>query len=107
VHLCRKVEILAIDTGKNTFLMTILIKLTLGNIFIKEKKNHQGGIKVVELSAFEKYISCFVTVAPPWWFFFTFMKMLPNVSFISMVIKKVFLPVSIAKISTFLQRCTL
>jgi hypothetical protein len=28
-----------------------------------------GGVKVVELSAFEKYISCFVTVAPPWWIF--------------------------------------
>ena len=47
-----------------------------------------GGVKVVELSAFEKYISCFVTVAPPWRIFFTFMKMLPNVSFISMVIEK-------------------
>ena len=39
--------------------------------------------------------------------FFTFMKMLPNVSFISMVIKKVFLSVSIATISTFLQKGTL
>ena len=38
--------------------------------------------------------------------FFTFMKMLPNVSFISMVIKKVFLSVSIATISNFLQKCT-
>ena len=27
-------------------------------------------VKVVELSAFEKYISCFVTVAPPWRIFF-------------------------------------
>jgi hypothetical protein len=25
-----------------------------------------GGVKVVELSAFEKCISCFVTVEPPW-----------------------------------------
>ena len=32
--------------------------------------------------------------------------MLPNVSFISMVIKKVFLSVSIATISNFLQKCT-
>ena len=39
--------------------------------------------------------------------FFIFMKMLPNVSLISMVIKKVFLKVSIATISTFLQKCTL
>ena len=39
--------------------------------------------------------------------FFTFMKMLPNVSFISMDIKKVFLTVSIATISTFLQKGTL
>ena len=44
-----------------------------------------GGIKVVELSAFEKYISYFVTVD-----FFIFIKMLSNVSFISIVIKKVF-----------------
>ena len=39
--------------------------------------------------------------------FFKLMKMLPNVSFISMVIKKVFLSVSIATISNFLQKCTL
>ena len=38
--------------------------------------------------------------------FFTSMKMLPNVSFISMAIKKVFLSVSIATISTFLQKGT-
>ena len=37
--------------------------------------------------------------------FFKLMKMLPNVSFISMVIKKVFLSVSIATISNFLQKC--
>ena len=37
-------------------------------------------VKVVKLSEFEKYISCFVTVEPPWRIFFTFMKMLPNVS---------------------------
>ena len=39
--------------------------------------------------------------------FFKLMKMLPIVSFISMVIKKVFLSVSIATISNFLQKCTL
>ena len=39
--------------------------------------------------------------------FFTLMKMLPNVSFISMAIKKVFLPVSIGTISNFLQKVTL
>ena len=31
-----------------------------------------GIVKVVELSAFEEYISCFVTVAPPWRIFFHF-----------------------------------
>ena len=66
-----------------------------------------GGVLVLELSAFKKYISCFVTVAPPWRIFFTFMIMVPNVSFISMVIEKVFLSVSIATISNFLQKCTL
>ena len=40
-------------------------------------------------------------------YFFTFKKMLPNVSFIRMVIKKVFFSVSIATISNFLQKCTL
>ena len=30
MHLFRKFEIVAIDTDKNTFLMTILIKMTLG-----------------------------------------------------------------------------
>ena len=39
--------------------------------------------------------------------FFPSLEMLPNVSFISMVIKKVFLSVSIATISTFLQKGTL
>ena len=39
MHFCRKFEIVAIDTDKNTFSMTILIKLTLGNIFIKVKKS--------------------------------------------------------------------
>jgi hypothetical protein len=34
-----KFEIVAIDTDKNTFLMTILIKLTLGNIFTNLKKS--------------------------------------------------------------------
>ena len=38
--------------------------------------------------------------------FFKLTKMLPNVSFISMVIKKMFLSVSIAAISNFLQKCT-
>ena len=37
---------MAIDTDKNTFLMTILIKLTLGNIFIKVKKIRQDGATV-------------------------------------------------------------
>ena len=39
--------------------------------------------------------------------FLTFMKMLPNISFISMVIKQVFLSVWIATISNFLHKCTL
>ena len=39
---------MAIDTDKNTFLMTILIKLTLGNIFIKVKKILQGGATVTK-----------------------------------------------------------
>ena len=34
-----KSEIVTIDIDKNTFLMTILIKLTLDNIFINMKKS--------------------------------------------------------------------
>ena len=48
MHFCRKVEVVAIDSDKNTFLMTILIKLTLGNIFIKVKKIRQGGVTVTK-----------------------------------------------------------
>ena len=59
-----------------------------------------GGVKVVELSAFEKYTyQLFCDSGAALADFFTFMKMLPNVSFISMVIKKVFLSASIATIS--------
>ena len=36
------------------------------------------GIKVVELSAFEKYNSCFVTVAPPWRIFSLLWKCCPR-----------------------------
>ena len=57
----------------------------------------------MELSAFEKYVSSGAALVD----FFTVMKMLPNVSFIIMDIKKVFLLVSIATISTFLQKCTI
>jgi hypothetical protein len=46
VPFCRKVEIVAIDTDKNTFLMTILIKLTLGNIS-REVKNREKYLLVV------------------------------------------------------------
>jgi hypothetical protein len=66
-----------------------------------------GSVKVVELSAFEKYFSCFGMVAPPWRIFFTFMKMLPNVSFTRVTIKKVFLTVQIVTISNLLQKSTL
>jgi hypothetical protein len=38
-------EIVAICSDKNTFLMTLIIKLTLGNIFIKVK-NPPGGATV-------------------------------------------------------------
>ena len=48
MHFCRKVEIVAIDSDKNTFLMTIHIKVTLGNIFIKVKKIRQGGVTVTK-----------------------------------------------------------
>ena len=47
MHFCRKVEIVAIDTYKNTFLRTTYVKLTLGNIFIKVKIR-QGGATVTK-----------------------------------------------------------
>ena len=39
VALTGNYEILAISTDKNTFLMTLIIKLTLGNIFKKTEKS--------------------------------------------------------------------
>ena len=60
---------------------------SVDNFAFLDTSGDPGGVKVLELSAFEKYISCFVTVEQPWRIFFTFMKMFPNVSFISMVIK--------------------
>ena len=42
VYFFENFEIVAISTDKNTFLMAILIKLTLDNIFIKVKKNLLG-----------------------------------------------------------------
>ena len=58
-----------------------------------------GAFKKVELSAFEKKISCFVV--------FLSYQMLSNVSFISMAIKKVFLTVQIATISNLSKTSTL
>ena len=40
-------EIVAISTDKNTFLMTLIIKLTLGNISIKVK-NPPGGATITK-----------------------------------------------------------
>ena len=42
VALSGNYEIVAISIDKNTFLMTLIIKLTLGNIFIKVKKSARG-----------------------------------------------------------------
>ena len=47
VALSGNYEIVAISTDKNTFLMTLIIKLTLGNIFIKVK-NPPGGATVTK-----------------------------------------------------------
>ena len=48
---------------------------------------YSGGASIVEIQSFKICFDYFVTVAPPGGFF-TFMKMLPNVSFIIKVIKK-------------------
>ena len=47
VALSGNYEIVAISTDKNTFLMTLIIKLTLGNIFIKVK-NPPGGATITK-----------------------------------------------------------
>ena len=39
MNLSGNYEFVAISTDKNTFLMTLVIKLTLGNIFIKSEKS--------------------------------------------------------------------
>jgi hypothetical protein len=65
VHFCRKVEIVVIDTDKNTFLMTILEKLTLGNIFIKVKKIPQGGANVTKQLIYFSNADNSTTLTPP------------------------------------------
>ena len=47
VAICGNYEIVTISTHKNTFLMTLIIKLILGNIFIKVK-NPPGGATVTK-----------------------------------------------------------
>ena len=47
VVLSENYEIVAISTYKTTFLMTLIIKLTLGNLFIKVK-NPPGGATVTK-----------------------------------------------------------
>jgi hypothetical protein len=47
VALSGNYEIMTISTDKNTFLMTLIVKLTLGNIFIKVK-NPPGGATVTK-----------------------------------------------------------
>jgi hypothetical protein len=61
-----------------------------------------GDVKVVELFAFEKYFSCFGMVVPP-----AFIKMLSNVSFKSMAIKKWAFWVQIATISSLSKESSL
>ena len=47
VAICGNYEIVTISTDKNTFLMALIIKLILGNIFIKVK-NPPGGATVTK-----------------------------------------------------------
>ena len=56
---------MAIDVDKNTFLMTILIKLTLGNIFIKVKKIRQGGATVTKQLIYFSNADNSTTLTPP------------------------------------------
>ena len=60
----------------------------MDNFTSLEPSGDPGGIKVVELSAYEKYISFFVTVAPPWRIFPLYWKCCPMSVLLSMVIKK-------------------
>ena len=65
MHFCRKVEIVAINTEKITFLMTILIKVTLDNIFIKAKKIRQGGATVIKQLIYFSNADNSTTLMPP------------------------------------------
>ena len=56
---------MAIITDKNTFLMIILIKLTLGNIFIKVKKIHQGGATITKQLIYFSNADNYTTLTPP------------------------------------------
>ena len=65
MHFCRKFEIVAIDTDKNTSVMTILIKLTLGKIFIKSEKIRQGGATVTKQLIYFSNADNSTTLMPP------------------------------------------
>ena len=65
MHFCRKVEIVTINTEKNTFLMTMLIKVTLDNIFIKVKKIRKGGATVTKQLIYFSNADNSTTLTPP------------------------------------------
>ena len=48
MHICRKFEIVAIDTDKNTFLNDHIYKTDIGQHFHKCEKIRQGGTTVIK-----------------------------------------------------------
>ena len=60
MNFCRKVEIVAIDTDKNTFLMT-----GIGQHFHNSEKIRQGGATVTKQLIYFSNADNFTTLTPP------------------------------------------
>ena len=58
-------EIMAISTDKNTFLISLIIRLTLGNIFITVKKIRQGSATVTKQLIYFSNADNSTTLTPP------------------------------------------
>ena len=56
---------MAIDTDKNTSVMTVLIKLTLGQHFHKSEKIRQGGAIVIKQLIYFSNADNSTTLTPP------------------------------------------
>ena len=65
MHFCRKVEIVAIDTDKNTFFNDHTYKTDIGQHFHKSEKIRQGGATVTKQLIYFSNADNSTTLTPP------------------------------------------